>query len=49
MTKSTKTELNAKKKTYAAPKLTRYGKVTELTAGATGTAAEASMGGSRRA
>ena len=37
------------KKAYAAPKLTRYGKVTELTAGATGTASENSMGGSRRA
>ena len=49
MAKSTKTELTGAKKTYAAPKLTRYGKVTELTAGATGTASENSMGGSRRA
>lgn len=37
-----------KKKVYATPKLTRYGKVTELTAGATGTAAENGNGGSKR-
>jgi len=48
MTRPAKTERKKIKK-YAAPTLTRYGKVTELTAGATGTASEASMGGSRRA
>ncbi len=48
MNKDSRKKLKTVRKTYAAPKLTRYGKVTELTAGATGSAAEASMGGSRR-
>lgn len=37
------------KKSYVTPKLTRYGKVTELTAGATGMASESSMSATRRA
>jgi hypothetical protein len=48
MSKLQQCEHLTEKKTYLAPKLTRYGKVTELTAGGTGTANENSNGTARK-